>query len=67
MAMVPMWSFMDQCGPSGRMSTFNSRSTFWTFMKVQNVDLKQSLKDGKRAKKENNRFKTIALDTFSIA
>ena len=34
-----MWSFMDPCGPSSRMRTFNPRSRFWTFMKVQNVDL----------------------------
>ena len=42
--MVPMWSFMDLCGPSCRMRTFNPRSTFWTFMQVQNVDLYKGTK-----------------------
>ena len=36
---APMWSFMDLCGPSCRIRNFNPRSGFWTFMKVQNVNL----------------------------
>ena len=57
--MVPMWSFMELCGPSCRMRTFNTRSTFWTFMQVQNVDLYIGTKIGTYAQGPNCRDQNV--------